>query len=297
MKQVFFLLIFLTFYSCKGLKNENINKIKFISGSIDCEKNTDDLIQVVKFNQNTWILRQNKCINYEAPFMFLFFGENKALLMDTGATKEAEKFPLYQTVNKLIKNWEANNGSKIELIVAHTHSHGDHISADDQFKNKNNISVVGLDVLDIETYFDIKNWPYESKKMDLGNRIVEIIPIPGHHKTSIALYDYSSKLLLTGDSFYPGRLYIKDWNAFQLSTQRLVDFTNTHKVSYILGNHIEMTNKAGRDYPVETTYQPNEHVLPLNVKDLRQLNKSLIRLGDTPKFEVHGNFIIYPFGI
>ena len=297
MKKAFLILIFSTFYACKSLHQTNLNKIKFISGSSDCEKNTDDPIQVIKFNENTWILRQNKCINYEAPFMFLFFGSNKALLMDTGATKEEEKFPLYKTVMELVKNWEKANGSKIELTVAHTHSHGDHIAADNQFKNKTNVSVVGLDVLDIETYFGLKNWPFLSSKIDLGNRVIEIIPIPGHHKTSIALYDESSKLLLTGDSFYPGRLYIKDWDAFKLSTQRLVDFTANHKVSFILGNHIEMTNKAGIDYPIETTYQPNEHALPLKVNELRILNKSLNRLGNTPKREVHDDFIIYPIGV
>ena len=58
-----------------------------------------------------------------------------------------------------------------------------------------------------------------------------------------------------------------------------------------------MSKEAGIDYPVETTYQPNEHILPLKVKDLKELNKSLMKLGDIPKLEKHNDFIIHPIGI
>ena len=74
----------------------------------------------------------------------------------------------------------------------------------------------------------------------------------------------------------------------------MVDFVGLHKVSYILGNHIEMTNTAGKDYPTGTTYQPAEHILPLTIKDLVELNSALQTAGDAPKYEVHNSFIIYP---
>ena len=67
--------------------------------------------------------------------MFLFIGEDKALLIDTGATEEEDIFPLYKTVNKIINDWSEKNG-KVELIVAHTHKHGDHFAADGQFEGK-----------------------------------------------------------------------------------------------------------------------------------------------------------------
>ncbi len=251
-------------------------------------------VQVVWYNYNTLILRQNKCINYEAPFLFLFLGDKKALLMDTGATEDENQFPLYETVKKFISQWEKSINNPIELIVAHTHTHSDHTAGDIQFKNKPNIVVVGLEVNDVISYFKIKNWPLQNSKIDLGNRVIEVIPIPGHQEASIAMYDYGTKILLSGDSFYPGRLYINDWPSFKSSTQRLIDFTNSHKISYILGNHIEMTKKSGKDYPMGTTYQPEEHILPLKVKDLQLLNQALKRLGENPKHEIHDNFIIYP---
>ncbi|MBU0695255.1 MAG: MBL fold metallo-hydrolase, partial [Bacteroidetes bacterium] len=256
--------------SCKVLHNRlsKLDHTVWIHGASDCSKNTDPLIQVVQLNRNTWILRQNKCVNYEAPFMYLFIGNKKALLMDTGATEDEKQFPLYQTVSTLIEQWEKENKASIELIVAHTHSHGDHVAADFQFKNKPRTTVVGLKIDEVKTFFNFQNWPFENSKLDLGGRVIEFIPIPGHQTASIATYDNQTKILLTGDSFYPGRLYIADWNSFKLSTQRLCDFVSNHQISYILGNHIEMTKTAGKDYPTGTTFQPNEHVLPLKASDL-----------------------------
>ena len=296
MKRIFLALIVCSLFSCKTSQNSttNLNKVKWISGSSNCKENKDSLIQVVKYNDNTFILRQNKCTNYEAPFLFLFLGNKKALLMDTGATEDENQFPLYKTVKKIIIQWEKSIKNPIDLIVAHTHAHGDHVAGDIQFKNKVRTEVVGLNVSDITSYFKLKNWPLQNGQIDLGNRIMEIIPIPGHQQASIAVYDYATKLLLSGDSFYPGRLYIHDWAAYKLSIQRLADFASVHKISYFLGNHIEMTNTAGKDYPTGTTYQPAEHVLPLSFKDLKELNKALHIAGDIPKHEIHNSFIIDP---
>jgi hydroxyacylglutathione hydrolase len=265
----------------------------WIHGSENCKENIDPPIQVVKYNSNTWVLRQNKCTNYEAPFMFLFIGEDKALLIDTGATEEEDIFPLYKTVNKIINDWSEKNG-KVELIVAHTHKHGDHFAADGQFEGKPNTTVIGLEVDDLKNFYDISNWPEEIVDFDLGNRLMKIIPIPGHQASSIAVYDKSTKILLTGDTFYPGRLYVKDWNTFKMSIERLVKFTDNNEISTILGNHIEMTQTPGVDYPMETIYQPKEHRLPLGIRQLQELSIALAKLGNQPTRGIYDSFIIYP---
>ncbi len=282
-------------WSCRPSIEESadLTAQNWIHGSENCEDNTDPPIQIVKYNSDTWILRQNKCTNYEAPFMFLFFGKNKALLMDTGATEEANIFPLYETVKQIISDWSEKNGD-VELIVAHTHKHGDHYAGDGQFIGKPKTTVIGLEVEDVQESFMIRNWPEEIVDYDLGNRMMKIIPIPGHEASSIAVYDTSTKILLTGDTFYPGRLYVKNWSTFKTSIERLVKFTDNNEISTILGNHIEMTQTAGIDYPVRTIYQPKEHQLPLSVLTLKELSSALTKLGDTPTKEVHDSFIIYP---
>lgn len=287
-----FLLGFLLFCSCNYAdKDIDLNTQKWIHGSENCEENSDPPIQIVQYNNNTWILRQNKCTNYEAPFMFLFLGEKKALLMDTGATADENIFPLYKTVKEIIAT---GTNKDLELIVGHTHKHGDHYAADAQFIGKPHTSLIGLEVKDIKAFFKIPNWPNEIVDFDLGNRKMMIIPIPGHEASSIAIYDTSTKILLTGDSLYPGRLYIKNWVAYKRSIKRLVEFTATNNISTILGNHIEMSHNPGKDYPIQTMYQPEEHPLPLNVGHLKELSNALTKLGDQPKMEIHDSFIIYP---
>jgi hypothetical protein len=48
--------------------------VAWIHGSEAAKYNTDPDIQVHACDEHTYILRQNKAVHYEAPFMFLLFG-------------------------------------------------------------------------------------------------------------------------------------------------------------------------------------------------------------------------------
>ncbi len=58
-------------------------------GSNVAAKNRDPRVQVVQYNEDTFVLRQNVCVHWEAPFTYLLFGNKGALLIDSGATAEA----------------------------------------------------------------------------------------------------------------------------------------------------------------------------------------------------------------
>ena len=55
--------------------------VRWIHGSAAAKYNTDPDIQVHACDEHTYILRQNKAVHYEAPFMFLLFGSSRALLL------------------------------------------------------------------------------------------------------------------------------------------------------------------------------------------------------------------------
>ena len=55
----------------------------WITGGPKCMEVPD--FQVHEYNPDFYILRESGCINYEKPFLYLFFGKDKALLVDTGA--------------------------------------------------------------------------------------------------------------------------------------------------------------------------------------------------------------------
>ena len=66
---------------------------QWIHGAEDCEVSEDPAIEVYRYDDASYILRQSKCLNFEAPFMFLLLGTKIALLLDSGATKSAIDFP------------------------------------------------------------------------------------------------------------------------------------------------------------------------------------------------------------
>ena len=63
--------------------------------------------------------------------------------------------------------------------------------------------MVGLSSTAVASFFGISAWPTEIVEYDLGGRIIDVIPIPGHQSAHIALYDRQTGLLLTGDTLYP----------------------------------------------------------------------------------------------
>jgi len=271
---------------------------KWIHGSENCDLNTEPAIDQLKVNSNTFILRQNKCINVEAPFIYVLFGEHTVFIQDTGATEDPDKFPIYKTIQQLVNNWkDENNISKMDILVTHSHSHLDHRAGDAQFRNKADVTLIEANEDAIIEFFNFNNWPDGETAFDLGNRKLTLFPIPGHHDESIAVYDTQTRWLLTGDTFYPGRLYINDWKQFKNSIQKLLVFTEKHQVNALMGTHIEMTSTARIDYAFGTEYQPAESPLPLMVADLLLLNNTLEQMGDDADDKILDNFIIAPVGV
>src|SRR4029079_18057977 len=99
-------------------------------------------------------------------------------------------------------------------------------------------------------------WPDATAEYALDDRVLDIFPIPGHGPASIAIYDRRTGILLSGDVLYPGRLYVRDDEAFRASSDPMVAFPATRDVTHVLGCHIENRSTPYVDYPEGTRYQP-----------------------------------------
>lgn len=236
------------------------------SASGNCLQDPEWLIH--EYNPEFYILRQSGCTHYEKPFLYLILGKQKALLLDTGAGTPNTA----QTVLGLLKK---RGRADLELVVAHSHGHRDHTAGDSSFASVGKARVIAPKVVELTAAFRIASWPDTVGQLDLGERTLDVIPIPGHDSVSAAFYDRKTGILLTGDSVYPGRLYVSNLNEFTASIRRLVEFTQTRPVSHVLGTHIEQTRTPFRDYPVGTTYQPGEHALELSRGHLLELEAAL----------------------
>ncbi|MGP3974355.1 MBL fold metallo-hydrolase [Streptomyces sp. 8N114] len=269
--------------------------VRWIHGSPSAKHNTDPDIQVHGYDEHTFILRQNMAIDYEAPFLFLLFGNERAMLIDTGATASAEFFPLRQVVDELIKSWLARHPRHgYQLLVLHTHPHGDHIAGDGQFTDRPDTTVVGAEPATAWPYFGFADRPDAVAQVDLGGRVLECLATPGHHEAAVTFYDPWTGFLLTGDTVYPGRLYIKDWQAFIRTINRLIDFCGHRTVTHVLGCHIEMSRQPGVDYPIRTVYQPDEPPLQMTIDHLREIRAALKEIGDRPSRRAFPLFVLCP---
>jgi hydroxyacylglutathione hydrolase len=268
--------------------------VRWIHGSPSARRNTDPKIQVHAYDPHTFVLRQSKAVSYEAPFLYLFCGNDRALLLDTGATADPQMFPLRDTVDGILRDWLAEHPrAGYELVVAHTHGHSDHTTGDTQFADRAGTTVVPADLSSVVSFFNISEWPQQIVPFDLGGRVLEVTGCPGHHEASITVYDKWTGFLVTGDTVYPGRLYVRDLAAFTASLDRLVAFARSRSVTHVMGCHIEMSRTAGRDYPVGSAYQPDEPALQMTVDQLVAVRDAAVSLPARPGAYVFDDFVIF----
>src|SRR5262249_10354020 len=82
---------------------------------------TDPTVQVHAYDDRSYVLRQSKDATYEAPFLFLLFGNDRAILLDTGATKDDA---VRHVVDAVVGDWlEHHPRADYQLVVAHSHGH------------------------------------------------------------------------------------------------------------------------------------------------------------------------------
>ncbi len=144
--------------------------------------------EIIQINENTWRIEDN------IVRFFLLTGTEKALLIDSGMNTPTAK-EIAQSITEL------------PLLLLNTHADRDHISGNESFDS------VLMSSSEEKLYranggtsnvIPVKN----GDVIDLGNRPLEIISLPGHTPGSIAILDISKRVLISGDSIQDGRIYM-----------------------------------------------------------------------------------------
>jgi glyoxylase-like metal-dependent hydrolase (beta-lactamase superfamily II) len=250
-------------------------------------------MQVQSYDGDTFVIRQSIRTNFEGPFLYLLFGSERVLLIDTGAGG----LKVRPTIDRVIAEWAArHHRTSLPLVVSHSHSHGDHHQGDAEFQDRPDTTVVGLYPKDVADFFKIVDWPNQIVPYDLGGRVLDIIPTPGHQSAHVMMFDRKTRLLFSGDSLGPYRLYIpmNEAKTYRESIDRVAAFAKDLHLSWILGAHIEMTTKPGELIPDEAPSHPGEHVLEIPYSNLPELQTALHAMGDNLVQQAHRDFVIFP---
>ncbi len=113
-------------------------------------------------------------------------------------TPDKAVIPTAPVVMNLIKQWaKERRRAAVSLVVIHSHSHGDHTAADGQFRGMPGVELIAATPEAVSTATGISTWPNGLGKIELGNRTVDIIPIPAH--------DGQHRLTRSGDRQFDDR--------------------------------------------------------------------------------------------
>src|SRR5246127_4654547 len=178
----------------------------------------------------------------EEVISYLIVGTKQALLFDTGMGIGDIKGVVARLTSR-------------PIVVLNSHTHDDHVGGNWQFP-----FIYGMDTAFTRSNakgsredaqaeiakdqvcgalpknfdpakYSTKPWKislfvHNGFKVNLGGRTVEIIATPGHTPDSISLIDRANGLLFTGDTFYPGEIWLyrpeTDLPAYLAAIKKLV---------------------------------------------------------------------------
>lgn len=215
------------------------------------------------YSRDTIILRESLRNSFEGNFLYL--------LLDLDESGEARAALLIDSGTGLVdlKPYVLPVVGDAPLTVVSTHSHWDHFGGHRHFLGLENVRLLGYhpgstytpypegaeySVEGVAADFGIQNWPEQNAEYAVGSRTVEALPIPGHTLDAIALYDRREELLFTGDSVYPGFLFIDDWAQAAWSLAKLERFCDERPVRYVLGGHVEVSKRKSWNGMFERFY-------------------------------------------
>jgi glyoxylase-like metal-dependent hydrolase (beta-lactamase superfamily II) len=184
---------------------------------------------------------------FEEVISYLILGERVALLFDTGMG--------IASIRGVVVHL-----TKLPVTVLNSHTHFDHTGGNAEFTNVEGTEILNEDTaytrenakgqsnayscdalapericgalpagVSPEAYavrpWKISRYVHDSERIDLGGRELEILFTPGHTPDSLALLDRKNGLLFTGDTFYPGPVYLfapeTDFAAYARSVAKL----------------------------------------------------------------------------
>lgn len=186
------------------------------------------MAEIVQIDSHTW--------RFEDGFVrfFLLEGEDKAVMIDSGVN-----CPDAVSIAKTLTDKS--------IMLLNTHGDGDHTSGTSGFSE---IYIHVLDYIHCEV-----NTRYPETSLveiadgdviELGNRPLKIIHIPGHTRGSVAILDVKKRVLYAGDSVQKGYIYMfgkkRDPEQYEKSLDKLIALKEEYDCIYASHDEFIVSN-------------------------------------------------------
>lgn len=186
------------------------------------------MADIIKIDENTF--------RFEDGFVrfFLLIGEEKAMMIDSGMN--------CPNALELAKTFTDK-----PVILLNTHGDGDHTSGTGSFSeiymHEEDFFGCGVD----------KRFPNtalrkieDGEQIELGNRPVELIHIPGHTAGSVAILDVNKRSLIAGDSVQKGHIYMfgnkREPDKYESSLDKLIALKSRYDRIYASHDEYVLTS-------------------------------------------------------
>lgn len=174
-------------------------------------------MEIIKINENTWRIED------EGVRFFLLAGDSKALLIDSGMTVHNAKEIAEELVDL-----------PVELL--NTHGDIDHVGSNDEFDS------FYMNPAEASNYYKTQKKTgmlipvTDGDIIDLGDRELEIITLPGHTPGSIAVLDKKNRVLISGDPIQDGNIFMfgvqREMHAYLFSLEKLMNYVDRFDTIY-----------------------------------------------------------------
>ncbi|MBB6522231.1 MBL fold metallo-hydrolase [Pseudoteredinibacter isoporae] len=207
---VLFALLFIGVYKYSPYLLMELHAASHTPPPIDPDMTEEEYWTIEKLSESVYAIGELSW--YQKNWHYLIIGEDSAVLFDVGTGR----FPIRSTVEKLTDK---------PIIALPSHLHYDHVGNLKEFEDVRMIDIPSVrklaneNTLHLDRYshlgfidqlsrepINIHKWIMDLGKIDLGDRELSIVSIPGHTDDSIALYDPKNNYLFTGDTIHRGTI-------------------------------------------------------------------------------------------
>lgn len=174
--------------------------------------------EVIKIDENTWRIEDNHHVRF-----FLLTGSKEALLIDSGMQVKCAREIAEELTDLPVK-------------LLNTHADRDHVGSNYQFET------FYMHPAEASNYYNTQKQTgtfipiQEGDVLDLGNRPLEIIALPGHTPGSIGILDINKRVLFSGDPIQDGTIFMfgvqREIHAYLYSLKKLDAFKDRFDTIY-----------------------------------------------------------------